>query len=205
MAEESTRHSAHVHEAAHVHEGAVKETAKHEHEKKSGFKIKPLYAAVAVLAIIVIIAGIYLATNTNQVVKLGDTVNVTYTGTFANGTVFDSNVGGQPLQFTVGSGQVIVGFDNAVVGMKVGENKTITLLPQDAYGEVNSSLIIGVPANAFGSQTVEKGMQVSNPQSGQRGIITEVNKTNVTIDFNPPLAGKTLIFAIKILSIKTGG
>ncbi|MDE1825381.1 MAG: peptidylprolyl isomerase [Candidatus Micrarchaeota archaeon] len=205
MAEESTKHSVHLHEAAHVHEGAGKGAAKHEHEKKSSsLKIKPLYAAVVVLAIIVIIAGIYLATNTNQVVATGDTVNVSYTGTFTNGTVFDSNVGGQPLQFTVGSGQVIAGFDSAVVGMKVGDNKTITLQPAQAYGEVNAALMISVPANVFGNRTVEKGMQVSNPQNGQHGIITRVNKTNITIDFNPPLAGKTLVFAIKILSIKTG-
>ena len=65
----------------------------------------------------------------------GDTVDVFYTGTFTNGTVFDSNVGGQPLQFTVGSGQVIPGFDQAVLGMKLKESKTVTIPANDAYGQ----------------------------------------------------------------------
>ena len=167
-----------------------------------GLKIGPLH----IVAAVILIGVIYLAINNAAVpvVAAGDTVNVSYTGTFTNGTVFDSNVGKSPLQFTVGSGQVIPGFDQGVIGMKLNEEKTITIPANEAYGEVNPALITEVPISAFGNQTVQVGMGVGKTVNGQqiRGVITSVNKTNATLDFNPPLAGKTLVFKIKILSIK---
>jgi peptidylprolyl isomerase len=188
--------------------------------------IKPFYI-VGIIVIIALIVVIYLevsssnakgsanTTSTNaglgtssnaQMVSSGDTVEVYYTGTLTNGTVFDTNVGKQPLQFTVGSGQVIAGFDQGVIGMQLNQTKTITLPPSEAYGEVNQSLIIIVPIKDFGNQSVTVGMTVTKTVVGNeyQGTVTSVNSTNATIDFNPPLAGKTLIFQIKVIGIQQG-
>ncbi len=161
-----------------------------------------LIAIVAVIAVI-IIGVVYMATNgaSAQTVAAGDNISVYYTGTFTNGTVFDSNVGGQPLNFTVGRGQLIKGFDQGVVGMKLNQNKTLTLPPAEAYGEVNQSLIVAVPRSDFGNVSVQVGGTVTT-NAGRRGIITALNATTATVDFNPPLAGQTLIFQIKVVSIK---
>lgn len=158
-------------------------------------------ALIAIVVIAVAIVVVYLASNSSPVVAAGDTINVYYTGTFTNGTVFDSNVGKQPLQFTVGSGQLIQGFDQGVIGMSLNETKTITVPANEAYGEVNPNLIIQVPLQKLGSQNVSVGMHVTD-SSGNEGVITAVNSTNATIDFNSPLAGQTLIFKITVISIQ---
>lgn len=169
---------------------------------KSGFK--PVYALAIIVVIAIIVAVAYMATRGNaapSVVAVGDNVSVYYTGTLTNGTVFDSNVGKQPLQFTVGSGQLIKGFDQGVIGMKLNETKTITIPANEAYGEVNASQIVTVPRSQLGNGTVTVGMGVST-SGGQQGIVKAVNATSVTVDFNSPLAGQTLIFQIKVVSIK---
>jgi FKBP-type peptidyl-prolyl cis-trans isomerase 2 len=170
--------------------------------------INSLYVALVVVIIVVALCAAYFVINNaaGPVVAVGDTVNVSYTGTFTNGTVFDSSVGKQPLQFTVGSGQLIKGFDQGVIGMRLNEQKTITIPANEAYGEVNPALIVPVPSNAFGNQTMRVGMVVSATTNGivNQGMVTAVNNTTVMVDFNPPLAGKTLIFTIKVLAIKKG-
>ena len=166
--------------------------------------IRPVHAIVAAIILLVIIGVIYMTTNGNAavpVVAVGDNVSVYYTGTFTNGTVFDSNVGQQPLNFTVGSGEMIKGFDEGVIGMKLNETKNITLSPAEAYGEVNQSLIVEVPKTEFGNSAVKVGMGIGT-SSGARGIVTALNSTSVTVDFNPPMAGKTLNFQIKIVAIR---
>ena len=163
---------------------------------------KPVNILIAVVMVLLIFGVIYLASNnTPQVVAAGDNISVYYTGTLTNGTVFDSNVGKSPLNFTVGSGQLIAGFDNAVIGMKLNETKTVTLLPSEAYGEVNQSLIVQVSRYTFGNKSINVGMAVQTT-NGQRGVITAISGKNVTVDFNPPLAGQTLIFTIKVVKIK---
>jgi FKBP-type peptidyl-prolyl cis-trans isomerase 2 len=161
--------------------------------------------ALAVVVVIVLLGAVYLEISSAapSVVSDGDVINVSYTGSFTNGTVFSTNVGKQPMQFTVGSGQLIKGFDQGVVGMHVGQNKTITLTPSEAYGEVNSSLFVPVSANILGNQTLTVGMVLTRTTGTQQeeGLVTAVNATTATVDFNPPLAGKTLIFDIKVLSI----
>lgn len=165
------------------------------------------YLFIAVALIIVILIVIYLATSNNNspVVATGDNVSVYYTGTLTNGTVFDSNVGQDPLKFTVGSGEVIQGFDQAVIGMKLNETKNITIPANDAYGPVNPNLIVKVPISEFGNQSVHVGETVSQQSSdGQQvpGVITALNSTTATVDFNSPLAGQTLIFSIKVVAIQ---
>jgi len=139
----------------------------------------------------------------DRTVATGDTVSVHYTGTLQDGAVFDSSIGKTPLTFTVGSGQVITGFDNAVIGMKVGEKKTVTLPPEEAYGQYNPNLIIILDRSKF-QDNIAIGMQVTlTDTSGQQilATITEIGPSSVTLDANSKLAGKTLIFEIEIVSI----
>lgn len=171
----------------------------------AGFRITPMLV-LGIVVIFAVLGVIYVVVGSSSipVVAAGDTVKVNYVGTFTNGTIFDSSAGRQPLEFTVGSGQVIKGFDQAVVGMKVNQEKTVTIPANEAYGPVNQALIIKVPRSTFGNQTVEPGMAVNESSNGQQahGVITAVNTTTVTVDFNPLLAGQTLIFNITIVAIQ---
>ena len=129
---------------------------KGEMKPKTGFgniKIKLLL----ILVVVAITVGAYIAFTGNvalgQTVKAGDNIEVNYTGTFTNGTVFDStSLHGKPFNFTVGAGQVIPGFDQGVLGMAVGQTRTITIPSNEAYGPVNPALIISAPISAFAGQ-----------------------------------------------------
>ncbi len=146
-------------------------------------------------------------------VKNGDTVKVDYLGT-TEGKVFDTSIQAEakkaglplrpsyePLQFQVGGGQVVPGFDKAVLGMKVGEEKTVVLPPADAYGESDPRAIVEVPRGQFDNSSEPKvGLQVMSPQ-GYPGVITKIDAQNVTVDFNHELAGKTLTFKIILREI----
>ena len=139
-------------------------------------------------------------------VKKGDVVSLHYTGTLEDGSVFDtSKKRNEPLKFTAGSGQVIPGFDHAVVGMKKGEEKKFTLQPADAYGERKPDMTQTVPRKHLPKdQEPKPGMMLvmGNP-SGQQvpAVITEVTAENVVLDMNHPLAGKALTFDIEIVEI----
>ena len=139
--------------------------------------------------------------NNSQLVKSGDKISVDYTGRLQDGTVFDTSVGRSTLDFTVGAGQMIKGFDSAVVGMKVGETKTVTLSPELAYGAVDPKKVITFDSNQFAEfSKLQVGMTVQSG-SGFSGKIVEKNDKNAVIDFNHELAGKTLIFDITLVSI----
>lgn len=136
----------------------------------------------------------------------GNTVEIHYKGTFPeNGEVFDSSEGKEPLKFTVGSGQVIPGFENAVVGMKEGDEKTIDIPSDEAYGEYKEELKQTVERGAFPEHiTPEVGqvLQVSG-QAGNPMLVTvaECSDESVVLDANHPLAGRDLRFDIKLVSI----
>ena len=138
-------------------------------------------------------------------VEKGNTIKVEYTGSFESGEVFDaSEKHGKPLEFKAGEGMVVPGFDNAVIGMKVGEEKTVTLKPEKAYGMLNPQAIQKVPKDKFPAEAKE-GMMIGVPlPNGQQlpAKITKITDTEVTIDMNNPMAGKTLVFKIKIVSIE---
>lgn len=142
----------------------------------------------------------------DETVKKGNKIKVDYTGTFDDGTVFDaSEKHGQPLEFEAGSGQVIKGFDDAVVGMKEGQEKKIVIPPAEAYGELKAELHKKVPRKQLPQDQEPKvGMilAVGLPNGMQfPARIVEVTEDDVTIDLNHPLAGKTLHFRIKIAEI----
>lgn len=143
-----------------------------------------------------------MAKETKNIAK-GDKIKVNYTGTFDDGTVFDSSEGREPLEFSAGAGMVIKGFDDAVIGMKKNEEKTIKIKPSEAYGDHNPQLLKEIPRNKLPQgQEIKAGMVVGlgTPDGRQfPARITEVTADHVTIDLNHPLAGKTLNFKIKIV------
>lgn len=137
--------------------------------------------------------------------KAGDTVRIHYTGTLDDGTVFDSSQGRDPLEFQVGSGQIIPGLDTAIPGMVVGDKKTVNVACADAYGPVHPEARQAVPrAEIPADIPLDLGtqLQVQTP-TGQAMPVTvvEVTETEVTLDANHPLAGKDLTFAIEMVSI----
>ena len=137
--------------------------------------------------------------------KSGDTVKIHYTGTLDDGTKFDSSAGREPLEFAIGSGQVIPGFDNAVDGMTVGDNKTVTIPAGEAYGERHDQLVQEVPKSALPEDMEpEVGMQLqSQGPDGQAMnlLVTAVEVESITVDGNHPLAGQSLTFAIELVEI----
>jgi peptidylprolyl isomerase len=137
--------------------------------------------------------------------KEGDVVRVHYTGRLTDGTQFDSSVGREPLEFTVGAGQMIKGFDTGVRGMAVGEKKTIEIAPQDAYGERDEEAVIEFPAsNIPEDMKLEPGMQLTlRNQFGQPipVVVLEVREEVVVMDANHMLAGKDLVFEVELVEI----
>lgn len=140
-----------------------------------------------------------------QSVKANDKIKVHYKGTLSNGEVFDSSEGRDPLEFTVGTGQVIPGFDNGVVGMKIDEEKTIQIPAAEAYGPVNNDLIQKVPKDKLPPEIKpEIGLKlVSKTPEGQEIplVVTEVTDDSITVDANHPLAGKDLTFKVTLVEI----
>jgi peptidylprolyl isomerase len=139
-------------------------------------------------------------------VIVGDTVLVNYTGKLSDGTQFDSTAGKEPFKFKVGSGQVIVGFDKAVIGMKVGQKKTVTIPAVDAYGKYNKDMVQELPRSRFTGVTPVVGMQfqVLGTDDASKNFparVTKVTDTTVTLDANLPLAGKDLTFDLELVQI----
>jgi FKBP-type peptidyl-prolyl cis-trans isomerase 2 len=138
-------------------------------------------------------------------VKHGDAVKVHYTGKLEDGSVFDSSEGRDPLEFKIGGGQVIKGFEDGVTGMAIEEEKTVTMPPKEAYGELREDMIVKVPKTNFPKDiTPEIGMKLQMQQeNGAPVVVTvkEVAEEEVTLDANHHLAGKTLIFDLKLVSI----
>lgn len=138
-------------------------------------------------------------------VKEGDLVKVHYTGKLVNGELFDSSAGREPLEFTVGAGMMIPGFDAAMPGMTVGEKKTINIAPEDAYGPRSEEAIIEFPkANVPADMVLEPGMPLTlSNQAGQPVpvIVVEVKDEVIILDANHFLAGQELIFDIELVEI----
>lgn len=136
-------------------------------------------------------------------VKSGDTVTVHYTGKLEDGTVFDSSKDRDPLEFTVGNGQVIPGFEQGVIGMEPGGSKTLTVAPDEGYGQVRKELLVEVRKTDFPKDiTPEIGqrLQMQRPDGQQIQVtVAEMKEDMVTLDANHPLAGKTLVFDVELV------
>lgn len=136
-------------------------------------------------------------------VKNGDFVQLHYTGTLEDGTVFDSSVGRTPLEFQVGAGGIIRGFNDAVIDMAIDEEKKVVLAPDEAYGELKEELKRGFPSTMLEGHPVEVGQQLrfSSPHGPVSGTVLSIGPEEFMVDFNHPLAGKTLNFLVKIVDI----
>jgi peptidylprolyl isomerase len=136
-------------------------------------------------------------------VKNGDFVQLHYTGTLEDGTVFDSSEGRQPLEFEVGGGGIIPGFNDAVLGMELNGEKSFTISPDQAYGEPREDLRREFPAAMLEGNPVEVGqvLRFSSPHGPVNGTVLSVDADKFIVDFNHPLAGKTLEFKVKLVGI----
>lgn len=135
--------------------------------------------------------------------KTGDTVKVHYKGTLDDGTVFDSSEGREPIEFKVGAGQVIAGFEDAVQDLEVGQSKTVTISAENAYGEHHEEGVLKMPLDRF-PEKPEIGymVELSAPDGSRRpATITAVDDESVTLDLNHPLAGKALTFKIELVEV----
>ena len=161
--------------------------------------------------LVIVLSGILLVTGCTgkeglAVAKDGNTVKVHYTGKLDDGTIFDTSVEREPLEFTIGAGQMIPGFEGAVRGMQVGQVKTVTIPAEEAYGPHNEDMVLVVER--------DKLPENLNPVVGQRlqmqqengntavVVVTDVSDTTITLDTNHPLAGKALTFEIELVEMK---
>lgn len=170
-----------------------------------------IVAVIAVAAYILLAPGMnnppgVTGTGTGPAAEIGNSVSVFYTGMFTNGTVFDSNVNETPITFTIGSHQVIPGFENALVGMKAGQTRTVNIPVDQAYGPYNpeSIYVINRTGNlATLNLTVGGILTFQNPSTSAVSGVKILNFTSdtVTVDANSPLAGEALTFTVQLVSI----
>jgi FKBP-type peptidyl-prolyl cis-trans isomerase SlyD len=135
----------------------------------------------------------------------GKTISMEYTLTLEDKKVLDTNVGGDPLNFTQGSHQIIPGLETALEGMKVGESKQVTVAPEQGYGAINPKAIQEVPLENIPENARKIGAQLQGKDAQGRMVqarVSEVKEQVVMLDYNHPLAGKTLLFDVKILNIQ---
>lgn len=160
---------------------------------------------IGLLLVLCLISGC----SKEKVAEPGDLVTINYVGKLDDGTVFDSSEGKDPLVVNLGGGEVIPGFENGIIGMKVGEKKTITIPPDSAYGPVRQELIGNIPKEFLAGQ--EDSLKVGGILRSQspdgrmmQATILEITDDSVKIDANHMLAGKTLTFDIEVVSISKG-
>ncbi|MFC2046742.1 peptidylprolyl isomerase [Chloroflexota bacterium] len=164
-----------------------------------------------IVLLVIILLGILLVTGCTgkeslAVAKDGNIVKVHYTGKLDDGTIFDTSIEREPLEFTIGAGQMIPGFEGVVRGMQVGQVKTVTIAAEEAYGPYNEDMVLVVERDTLPENV--------NPVVGQQlqglsehgdmavFVVTDVSDTMITMDANHPLAGKALTFEIELVEIK---
>lgn len=140
-----------------------------------------------------------------RTIQAGDSIKVHYKGTLEDGAVFSESKEEEPFEFKVGSGNIIPGFDNAVIGMKLNEEKDISIEPENAYGLKDDSLVRDFPKSSLPQNlTPEIGMVLNmqdNSENTIQALIVKIEEESITVDFNHPLAGRTLSFNIKVIAI----
>lgn len=165
-----------------------------------------LRATLRGLMVILSMSALIVSTSfaAEKKVTSGKEVSIEYTLKLEDGTVLDTNVGGKPFTFVQGSHQIIPALEKAIEGMKVGQKKHVVVPPKDAYGEVDKNAFVEVPKEKV-PEGVKEGtyLQGTDPQGGKILVrVAEVKKDTVVLDFNHPLAGKTLYFDVKVLDVK---
>jgi peptidylprolyl isomerase len=168
-------------------------------------KLLRKYGIVIAIGVVIIAVVGFLILTSPAVAKTGDTVDVYYTGMLENGTIFDQNLNKTPLEFTLGAGTVIPGFDEGVTGMAVNSEKTVHIPVDKAYGAYDPALVVTVNRSSFPADQepiVGSHWSVSSP-SGATGTVRIVNVTpkTITVDENHDLAGENLTFMLKLVKI----
>jgi peptidylprolyl isomerase len=137
--------------------------------------------------------------------KAGDTVQIHYTGTLDSGEQFDSSAGSEPLEFIIGGSQVIPGFEKGVLGMTIGDKKTIRIPPNEAYGEYDDTLVIQMAREELPALNYELGTELVMQQPSGRNIpviVIDTDNDNIVLDANHPLAGEALTFELELVAIR---
>jgi len=168
--------------------------------------LKKKLAVLMILISLALVGGLSAGCGP-KTAKSGDKVKVNYTLTLKDGTVVDSTSGGDPFEFTIGSNQVIAGFDKAVIGMKVGQKKTVTIQPADGYGEYDPTLTQTIQSSALPTTiTPAVGMPLQGQDAQGNALYAVIKSINddgtITLDTNNPLAGQVLIFDITLVAIE---
>ena len=167
---------------------------------KGGFVLKGWHTVIGVI----LVAVILVSGCSSVQAETGDTVKVHYTGTLIDGTVFDTSVGREPLEFTIGQGQLLSDFEQTVIGMKVGESKTVNIPAAQAYGLHRDDLVFIMERSQL-PDNIEAGQQLQMMQAdGSVIVVTVINvsETIATVDANHSLAGEDLIFEIELVEIE---
>jgi peptidylprolyl isomerase len=163
------------------------------------------FILICILTAACLFSAVMLSACGSVVAKEGDTVQVDYTLSFSDGTVYQTTVGKKPIEFVIGKGSMLADFEEAVIGMKVGDSKTITIPVANAYGEYREDLIITIKRSQIqGGENIEVGDYLSVTDGSGRTSqvkVVAVSDTNVTIDANHPLVGRNLTFKIDLLEI----
>lgn len=161
---------------------------------------------IVLLGIFLLGAILISGCNGGPTAEDGSVVQVHYTGTLNDGTIFDTSVGREPLEFTLGEGQMIPGFEEAVLGMKIEESKTVTISANDAYGPHRSDLILVINREDLPTglnPEVGQQLQMTRADGGTSIVtVTDISDTTITVDANHPLAGKDLTFEIELVGIQ---
>ena len=157
-------------------------------------------ALLVLSAFILLIQSNPVLAQMDKVAKNGDVVEIHYVGKLKDDTVFDKSEGREPLKFTIGSRNIIKGMSDAVVGMSVGQKKTVTIPSMEAYGPYNDKLVFSIPTNKL-PPGVKSGDRLTNPQ-GSTVLVKEIKEGQAFLDANHFLAGKDLVFDISLLTIK---
>jgi len=193
--------------------GPSKKKKKTQHEKDEGktggLNRKNLMIVGGVIALVALIVIVVFILPNPVVAAKGDTVSVYYTLMLEDGTIFDSNINGTPLAFTVGSAGIIPGFSNAIAGMKVNQEKTVDIPYDQAYGPYRSDRIrvvnrTGILANQTFTAGEYYTLHSSVDNSNSMIRVLNVTPTTVTVDENSPLAGQNLTFTVQLVSLKKG-
>jgi len=159
-----------------------------------------------ILLVTLLLGTVLVGCTSSAMANDGNTVKVHYTGTLEGGTIFDTSVGHEPIEFTLGEGKVIPGFEEAVKGMQVGQSKTVTIPPEGAYGPHLDELVLVVDRDQLPKDlNPAVGQQLQRQQTDGRTIVvivTDVSETTITVDANHPLAGQALTFEIELVEIE---
>jgi len=165
--------------------------------------------ALTLVALSLVAGGAYAEESEKKeestVIEAGSTVGIEYTLTLDDGTKVDSNVGGEALSFDQGSGQIIPGLDKELLGMRVGDAKNVTVAPDEGYGAVDPAAFTEVPVSELPEEAREPGaaLMARDAQGRiQRLRVDKIEGDKATLDFNHPLAGKTLLFDVKVLEVQ---